>query len=70
MYNRQTQWSLDFSPFEPVIKTTDIHPEGAILRGACDDKGQMYMHVKAFEYMIQSNTLPCNVKFMIEGKKK
>jgi hypothetical protein len=31
MYNRQTQWSLDFSPFEPVIKTTDIHPEGAIL---------------------------------------
>ena len=35
-------------PFEPVIKTTDIHPEGAIFaRGACDDKGQMYMHVKA-----------------------
>ena len=58
-------------PFEPVIKTTDIHPEGAIFaRGACDDKGQMYMHVKAFEYMIQSNSLPCNVKFMIEGEEE
>jgi acetylornithine deacetylase/succinyl-diaminopimelate desuccinylase-like protein len=58
-------------PFEPVIKTTDVHPEGAIFaRGACDDKGQMYMHVKAFEYMIQSNTLPCNVKFMIEGEEE
>ncbi|KDN54216.1 dipeptidase [Flavobacterium seoulense] len=58
-------------PFEPVIKKTEIHPEGAIFaRGACDDKGQMYMHVKAFEYMIQSNTLPCNVKFMIEGEEE
>nr|WP_315170947.1 dipeptidase [uncultured Flavobacterium sp.] len=58
-------------PFEPVIKPTAIHPEGAIFaRGACDDKGQMYMHVKAFEYMIQSNTLPCNVKFMIEGEEE
>src|SRR6478735_1342682 len=58
-------------PFEPVIKTTEIHPEGAIFaRGACDDKGQMYMHVKALEYMVQSNTLPCNVKFMIEGEEE
>jgi acetylornithine deacetylase/succinyl-diaminopimelate desuccinylase-like protein len=58
-------------PFEPVIKTTEIHPDGAIFaRGACDDKGQMYMHVKAFEYMIQSNSLPCNVKFMIEGEEE
>lgn len=58
-------------PFEPVIKTTAIHPEGAIFaRGACDDKGQMYMHVKAFEYMIQNNCLPCNVKFMIEGEEE
>ena len=58
-------------PFEPVIKTTAIHPEGAIFaRGACDDKGQMYMHVKAFEYMIQNNNLPCNVKFMIEGEEE
>jgi acetylornithine deacetylase/succinyl-diaminopimelate desuccinylase-like protein len=58
-------------PFEPVIKKTDIHPEGAIFaRGSCDDKGQMYMHVKALEYMVHSNTLPCNVKFMIEGEEE
>jgi acetylornithine deacetylase/succinyl-diaminopimelate desuccinylase-like protein len=58
-------------PFEPVIKTTEIHPEGAIFaRGACDDKGQMYMHVKAFEYMIANDCLPCNVKFMIEGEEE
>ncbi|UCE94761.1 MAG: M20/M25/M40 family metallo-hydrolase, partial [Flavobacteriaceae bacterium] len=43
-------------PFEPVIKTTDLHPEGAIFaRGACDDKGQMFMHVKAFEIMMKLN---------------
>ncbi len=42
----------DSPPFEPVIKKTELHPEGAIFaRGACDDKGQMYMHVKAFEFM-------------------
>jgi acetylornithine deacetylase/succinyl-diaminopimelate desuccinylase-like protein len=58
-------------PFEPVIKTTDIHPDGAIFaRGACDDKGQMFMHVKAFELMMQTNTLACNVKFMIEGEEE
>ncbi len=58
-------------PFEPVIKTTDLHPEGAIFaRGACDDKGQMYMHVKAMEYMTKNNALPCNVKFMIEGEEE
>lgn len=58
-------------PFEPVIKKTDLHPEGAIFaRGACDDKGQMFMHVKAFEIMIKTNTLPCNVKFMIEGEEE
>lgn len=58
-------------PFEPVIKSTPIHPDGAIFaRGACDDKGQFYMHVKAFEYMIASNNLPCNVKFMIEGEEE
>src|SRR5699024_9628775 len=58
-------------PFEPVIKETKIHPEGAIFaRGSCDDKGQMYMHVKALEYMTNSNTLPCNVKFMIEGEEE
>ena len=58
-------------PFEPVIKTTDLHPEGAIFaRGACDDKGQMYMHVKAMEFMTKNNALPCNVKFMIEGEEE
>jgi len=58
-------------PFEPVIKKTDIHPEGAIFaRGACDDKGQMYMHVKAMEFMSKTNQLPCNVKFMIEGEEE
>ena len=61
----------DSGPFEPVIKKTDNHPEGAIFaRGACDDKGQMYMHVKAFELMMQLDTLPCNVKFMIEGEEE
>ena len=58
-------------PFDPIIKKTDIHPEGAIFaRGACDDKGQFYMHVKAFELMMNTNTLPCNIKFMIEGEEE
>ena len=61
----------DSPPFEPVIKKTEIHPEGAIFaRGSCDDKGQMYMHVKAFELMMETNSLPCNVKFMIEGEEE
>ncbi|MCA0933397.1 dipeptidase [Lutimonas saemankumensis] len=58
-------------PFEPVIKSTDLHPDGAIFaRGACDDKGQMFMHLKAFEIMMKLNSLPCNVKFMIEGEEE
>jgi acetylornithine deacetylase/succinyl-diaminopimelate desuccinylase-like protein len=61
----------DSPPFEPVIKNTKTHPEGAIFaRGACDDKGQMYMHVKALEYMTSTKKLPCNVKFMIEGEEE
>lgn len=61
----------DSPPFEPVIKKTEIHPEGAIFgRGSCDDKGQMFMHVKALEYMTKNNNLPCNVKFMIEGEEE
>ena len=61
----------DNPPFEPVIKKTANHPEGAIFaRGACDDKGQMYMHVKALEYMTTTGQLPCNVKFMIEGEEE
>ncbi len=61
----------DSPPFEPTIKKTDKHPDGAIFaRGSCDDKGQFFMHVKALEYMVQQNALPCNVKFMIEGEEE
>lgn len=52
-------------PFEPVVKDGKIYA-----RGACDDKGQMYMHIKAFELMMQTNQLSCNVKFMIEGEEE
>jgi len=58
-------------PFEPEIRKTDLHPEGAIFaRGACDDKGQMFMHIKAMEVMEQNGGLPCNIKFMIEGEEE
>ena len=61
----------DSPPFEPVIKKTKTHPEGAIYaRGACDDKGQTFMHVKALELMISKNELPCNIKLMIEGEEE
>jgi len=52
-------------PFEPVVKDGNIYA-----RGACDDKGQMYMHLKAFEFMQKTNQLHCNVKFMIEGEEE
>ncbi len=52
-------------PFKPVIKNGKIYA-----RGACDDKGQMYMHVKAFELMMRNKMLPCNVKFLIEGEEE
>ncbi len=55
----------DSPPFEPVIKNDKIYA-----RGACDDKGQMYMHVKAFESMMHTGELSCNVKFMIEGEEE
>jgi acetylornithine deacetylase/succinyl-diaminopimelate desuccinylase-like protein len=51
--------------FEPVVKDGKIYA-----RGACDDKGQFYMHIKAFEIMMKQNSLPCNVKFMIEGEEE
>ncbi len=58
-------------PFEPVVKKTNIHPDGAIFaRGACDDKGQVFMHFKAFEAMMANNYLPVNFKFMIEGEEE
>ncbi len=52
-------------PFEPVIKDGKIYA-----RGACDDKGQMFMHIKALEVMAKTNTQPCNVKVMIEGEEE
>jgi len=52
-------------PFEPTIRDGKIYA-----RGACDDKGQFYMHVKAFELMMQTDGLPCNIKFMIEGEEE
>ena len=61
----------DSPPFEPTIKSTAVHPEGAIFaRGSADDKGQFYMHIKAFEAMNATNELPCNVKFLIEGEEE
>lgn len=62
-------WESD--AFDPIIKKTALHPDGAIFaRGACDDKGQMYMHIKALEFMTKTGQLPCNVKFMIEGEEE
>lgn len=55
----------DSPPFDPVIKEEKIYA-----RGAADDKGQMYMHVKAFEYLMKTDSLPCNVKFIIEGEEE
>ncbi len=58
-------------PFEPYIAPTEVHPEGAIFgRGSADDKGQFFMHVKAFEAMKANNSLTCNVKFLIEGEEE
>ncbi len=55
----------DSPPFDPVIKDGKIYA-----RGSCDDKGQVYMHIKAFELMMKTNSLPCNVRFMIEGEEE
>jgi acetylornithine deacetylase/succinyl-diaminopimelate desuccinylase-like protein len=52
-------------PFEPVVKDDKI-----FARGSCDDKGQVYMHVKAFETLVKHNLLTCNVKFMVEGEEE
>jgi acetylornithine deacetylase/succinyl-diaminopimelate desuccinylase-like protein len=52
-------------PFEPQIRDGKI-----FARGADDDKGQSFMQAKAFEYLVKTNTLPCNVKFMIEGEEE
>lgn len=52
-------------PFEPVVKDDKIYA-----RGSCDDKGQVYMHIKAFEAMSKLKSLNCNIKFMIEGEEE
>lgn len=52
-------------PFEPVVKDGKIWA-----RGADDDKGQSFMQAKAFEFMVQTGQLPCNVKFMLEGEEE
>src|SRR5678815_4776456 len=52
-------------PFDPVIKDGNIYA-----RGSADDKGQFYMHVKAFEMMMRTNSLPTNIKFLIEGEEE
>jgi len=57
-------WKQD-DPFEPVIKDDKIWG-----RGSDDDKGQGMMHVKAFEALVKTDSLPCNVKFMIEGEEE
>lgn len=57
------KWNTD--PFEPEIIDEKIYA-----RGADDDKGQAFMHIKAFELMVKTNTLECNVKFMIEGEEE
>ena len=59
------------APFEPIVKKTSIHPEGAIFaRGACDDKGHMFMHIKAFEILNNIGGFACNIKIMIEGEEE
>ncbi len=55
----------DSPPFEPVVKDGKIYA-----RGSCDDKGQVFMHIKAFESMMKTNSLSCNVRFMIEGEEE
>jgi len=55
----------DSPPFEPVIRDGKI-----FARGSDDDKGQAFMHAKAFEFMVKTDKLPCNVKFMIEGEEE
>ena len=57
------EWTTD--PFEPVIKDGRIYG-----RGADDDKGQSFMHIKAFEAMCATDSLPCNVKFLLEGEEE
>ena len=66
MFSLRNRWISGISPpFEPEIRDGKIYA-----RGADDDKGQLFMHVKAFELMNATGTLTCNVKFMIEGEEE
>ncbi|MDD3877646.1 MAG: dipeptidase [Bacteroidales bacterium] len=67
-YDVQPEGDLELwktPPYEPTIVGDQIYA-----RGANDDKGQLFMHVKALEFMLRNNELPCNVKFMIEGEEE
>ncbi len=67
-YDVQPATPLDLwitPPFEPTLRDEKIYA-----RGSCDDKGQVFMHLKALEYMISSHSLPCNVKVLIEGEEE
>ena len=55
----------DSPPFEPIVKDEKIYA-----RGACDDKGQLYMHVKAIEVLQHLGELPCNIKMIAEGEEE
>ena len=58
-------------PFEPAFRKTELHPQGALFaRGACDDKGQLFIPLKAFEYLRSAGSLPCNFKFIFEGEEE
>lgn len=62
-------WETD--PFDPVVKKTKIHPDGAVFaRGSCDDKGQLFMQVKAVEALINNELIDCNLKFIYEGEEE
>ena len=66
MCSLPSHWNSGHSrPFEPVIKDGKIYA-----RGSADDKGQFYMHVKALETMVKTNTMTTNIKFLIEGEEE
>src|SRR5690606_18080583 len=61
----------DSLPFEPDMKNTDIHPEGAIFAsGSCHYKRRIFIQANALEYMTKTNQLACNVRFMIVGEEE
>ncbi len=55
----------DNPPFEPILKDNKV-----FARGACDDKGQMFMHIKSLEFLTKTNHFPCNLKFLFEGEEE